>query len=67
MRPFDESAHYEDEMRNHVQPRLDQARKLNPAQGFLYLLQEGNRLTRATTIGILYMAGLYGYLDFFIK
>jgi hypothetical protein len=39
---------------------------MNPAQGYLYLLQEGDRLTWVTTAGILYMAGLCGYLELFL-
>lgn len=56
----------EDEMRNHVQPRLDQARKLGPLRGYLYLLQEGDRLARVTTVGIVYMVGLYACLELFM-
>jgi hypothetical protein len=56
-----------DDMQNYVEPRLKHARKLNAAQGYLFLLQEGDRLTWTTTIGILWMAGLYGYVEYFLK
>jgi hypothetical protein len=54
------------EIRSHLEPLLTAARKLNPLQGYIYLLQQGDRLTWISTLGIACLAGLYLYTEFFL-
>jgi hypothetical protein len=54
------------EIRSHLEPLLTAARKLNPLQGYIYLLQQGDRLTWISTLGIACLAGLYLYTEFFM-
>jgi sugar lactone lactonase YvrE len=53
------------EVRDYLEPLLAMARKLNPLQGYIYLLQTGDRQTWINTLGITCLAGLYLYSEFF--
>lgn len=50
-----------DELRGHLEPLLTAARKLNPLQGYIYLLQQGERLAWVNTLGFACLGGLYLY------
>jgi len=50
-----------DEIRGYLEPLLTAARKLNPLQGYIYLLQQGERLAWINTLGIACLGGLYLY------
>jgi hypothetical protein len=54
------------EIRNYLEPLLTTTRKLNPLQGYVYLLQQGDRLTWVNTLGIACLGGLYLYAKFFM-
>lgn len=58
---FEEAA-----MRDYVQPLLAQARRLNAIQGYVYLLQAGDRYTWINTVAIACMTGWYLYMEFFL-
>lgn len=55
-----------EEVRSYLEPLLAAARKLNPLQGYVYLLQQGDRLTWVNTLGIACLGGLYLYTEFFM-
>jgi len=52
------------EIRSYLEPLLATARRLNPVQGYVYLLQQGDRLTWINTLGIACLGGLYLYTEF---
>ena len=52
------------EIRSCLEPLLANARKVNPVQGYIYLLQQGDRLTWVSTLGIACLSGLYLYTEF---
>ncbi|MGD8629675.1 MAG: hypothetical protein PVH38_08240 [Gammaproteobacteria bacterium] len=54
------------EFRFYLEPLLASARKLNSLQGYLYLLQQGNRLTWVNTLGIACLGGLYLHVKLFM-
>jgi len=58
--------YHPDEIRCCLEPLLRAARKLNPLQGYVYLLQQGERLTWVSTLGIACLGGLYLYARFFM-
>jgi hypothetical protein len=55
-----------EEVRSYLEPLLAAARKLNPLEGYIYLLQQGDRLTWVNTLGIACLGGLYLYTEFFM-
>jgi hypothetical protein len=55
-----------EEFRFYLEPLLAAARKLNSLQGYVYLLQQGERLTWINTLGIACLGGLYLYAKFFL-
>jgi hypothetical protein len=52
------------EIHGYLEPLLTAARKLNPLQSYIYLLQQGDRLTWISTLGIACLGGLYLYTKF---
>jgi hypothetical protein len=50
----------------YLEPLLASARKLNSLLGYIYLLQQGDRLTWINTLGIACLGGLYLYAKFFL-
>jgi len=52
------------DMQRYVQPQLKAARQLNGLQGYIYLLQAGDRYTWINTLAIAYLGGLMIYLEF---
>jgi hypothetical protein len=54
-----------EEFRFYLEPLLASARKLNTPQGYIYLLQQGDRLTWVNTLGIACLGGLYLYAELF--
>jgi len=56
-----------DEIRSQLEPLLATARKLNPLQGYIYLLQQGERLTWVSTFGIACLGGLYLYARLYMN
>lgn len=52
------------EVSGYLEPLLAAARRLNPLQGYIYLLQQGDRLTWVSTLGIACLSGLYLYTEF---
>ncbi|HYQ71977.1 MAG TPA: hypothetical protein VET88_08620 [Gammaproteobacteria bacterium] len=54
------------EIRSCLEPLLANARQLNPVQGYVYLLQQGDRLTWISTLGIACLCGMYLYTEFFM-
>ena len=52
------------DMQHYVQPQLNSARQLNALQGYIYLLQAGDRYTWINTLATAYMTGLLIYLEF---
>jgi len=54
-----------DDMQRYVQPQLQSARRLNAVQGYVYLLQAGDRYTWVNTLAIAYLAGMMIYMEFF--
>jgi len=55
-----------EEFRFYLEPLLASARKLNSLQGYLYLLQQGDRLTWINTLGLACLGGLYLYAKLFL-
>jgi hypothetical protein len=55
-----------EEFRFYLEPLLASARRLNTLQGYIYLLQQGDRLTWVNTLGIACLGGLYLYTEFFM-
>lgn len=53
------------DMQQYVQPLLNSARQLNILQGYIYLLQAGDRYTWINTLAIAYMTGLVIYMEFY--
>lgn len=53
------------DMQHYVQPQLQSARQLNILEGYIYLLQAGDRYTWINTLAIAYMTGLLIYLEFY--
>ena len=54
------------DMQHYVQPQLKSARRLNMLQGYIYLLQAGNRYTWINTLAVAYMTGVMIYLEFYL-
>ena len=54
------------DMQNYVLPLLKSARQLNILQGYIYLLQAGDRYTWINTLAVAYMAGVLIYLEFYL-
>jgi len=54
------------ETRSILEPLLASARRVNPFQGYIYLLQQGERLTWVGTLGLACLCGLYLYTEFFM-
>jgi len=55
-----------EEIRSALEPLLASARRLNPFQGYVYLLQQGEQLTWVGTLGTACLCGLYLYTEFFM-
>ena len=55
-----------EEFRFYLEPLLASARKLNSLQGYVYLLQQGDRLTWVNTLGIACLGGLYLYMELYM-
>jgi hypothetical protein len=55
-----------EEFRFYLEPLLASARKLNALQGYIYLLQQGDRLTWVNTLGIACLGGLYLYMKLYM-
>ena len=53
------------EIRSCLEPLLSTARRLNPVQAYIYLLQQGDRLAWISTLGIACLGALYLYMEFF--
>jgi len=56
-----------DEIHGYLEPLLTAARKLNPLQGYIYLLQQGERLVWVNTLGIACLGGLYLYVRLYMN
>jgi hypothetical protein len=54
-----------EEIRSYLEPLLTKTRRLNPLQGYIYLLQQGDRMTWVNTLGIACLGGLYLFMEFF--
>jgi len=66
LRTGKESIYDPEEIRSALEPLLASARRLNPFQGYVYLLQQGERLTWVGTLGTAALCGLYLYTEFFM-
>ncbi len=66
LRTGKDSIYDPEEIRSILEPLLASARRLNPLQGYVYLLQQGERLTWVGTLGTACLCGLYLYTEFFM-